>query len=260
MSLLESPASQKEGHSLISKELRKGFADFSDRLKADGLSKTFVSDEISKLEKLENDLEVKKKVLESRIDQKKIDFWIPILLLIFLMVLSIFTITYNTIHPPEDETGPWPIIAFKIAAVILLFLFGFTVFEAIIANWKRQRNARKTFSLEDGNEKNGKIFFIATDYDDLKNRYKKLLEEDYVPMWNRYKRLCNQFIFYYIVGILIGLMIVVSTVVDCFFYNAEQDPQKTFMGIGQLFVLILSPLLYYRNIMNTIAEDNEIQF
>ncbi|CAO4370770.1 unnamed protein product [Caenorhabditis nigoni] len=184
------------------------------------------------------------------------------------MVIVIAAIAGTIIYPPnqEDGPGPFPKIASYVAAVILLFLFGFTVFEGItdqIANWKRRRNARKSFSLEDGNEKNGKIFFTGRYYDDLKNRrqeYFEDLNENYVPMWNRYKRLCNLCVFYYIVGSLIILMIATSTVIEMFFYNTKQDPQRTFIGIVQLLYLLVTPFSYYSSIRDEIDKDNEIPF
>ncbi|PIC11318.1 hypothetical protein B9Z55_029159 [Caenorhabditis nigoni] len=186
----------------ISEGLKNGFVNFSNQLKAGEIPETFKSDETLKLEKLEDKLEMKKEVLESRIYQKKAHIWWHNLLLILEMVFSIFAITLATIFPPENETGPWPIIAFKIASVISLSLFGFAVFEGIteqIANCKRRRNAKNEVLLEDGNEKIGEIVLMRNEYDDLKNRYQKFFEdlnENYVPMWNRYKRLCNQYLFY----------------------------------------------------------------
>ncbi|PIC13891.1 hypothetical protein B9Z55_027476 [Caenorhabditis nigoni] len=112
--------------------LKNRFINFSNRLKDADLPETFISDETIKLEKLEDNLKKKKEVLESRIRQKKANLWTYKLLLICEMVLSIFVITLITIYPPEEETGPWPKIAFYGAAVIPLLLFLFAVFEGIM--------------------------------------------------------------------------------------------------------------------------------
>ncbi|PIC13890.1 hypothetical protein B9Z55_027476 [Caenorhabditis nigoni] len=104
---------------------------------------------------------------------------------------------------------------------------------------------------------------MGNELDDLMNRYQKFFEdlnENYVPMWNRYKRLCNQYLFYYIVGNLIGCMILFSNVIESFFYNTKQDSLKTFYGILQLFLLILSPFVHYRCIRTTILIDSLTQF
>ncbi|PIC13882.1 hypothetical protein B9Z55_027472 [Caenorhabditis nigoni] len=268
MSHLESPASQKEGNSLISKELKKGFANFSDRLKADGLSKKFVSDEISKLEKLENDLDKKKEVLESRIYDKKTYFWIiNVLLLVWLMISIIFSSAGNIFRSKDKlSSGIWIRSAFNVSAVIIFFLLGFEVFEGIMAkitDWKRRRNTTKKVSVEDGDEQNDRIFFIATDYDHLMNRYRTLFKdvnENFEPMRNRYKRLFNQYIFYYVVAIITEVMVMMSSVVENFFYNTEHDWEKTLFGSILLFNSILLPLLCYVVIRHQIAEENAIQY
>ncbi|PIC13893.1 hypothetical protein B9Z55_027477 [Caenorhabditis nigoni] len=212
----------------------------------------------SKFEKLEDDLKKKKEVLESRIRQKEKDLRTPKRLLIFLMTLNIFTITYNTIYPPEDGPGPWPRTGYNVAAVILLTVFGFAVIEGKmeqIANGKNRRNTKN--SSKNRHEKN------ETEADNLMNRYQEYFEdlnENYVPMWNRYKRLCNQYLLYHFVGHFIIWMNVLTSVIDCFFYNTKQDSQKTLNGILQVFILIISPVVNYRIIMNTIDEDNKVQF
>ncbi|CAO4370780.1 unnamed protein product [Caenorhabditis nigoni] len=268
MSHLESHASQKEEQSLISKELKKGFADFSDGLKDVGLSKTFLSDEISKLEKLENDLEERKEVLESRVDDKKTSFWIINGWLLFMFTISIISSSAGDIFRPKDQhpLGIWPKSAFNVAAVIFFFLLGFEVFHGIMAkitDWKRRRSTTKRVSVEDGDATNERIFFIATDYDHLMNRYRKLIKdvnENYEPMRNRYKSLFNQYIFYHVVGILTATMVMISSVIDSFFYNTEHDCWKTVFGCIQLLNSILSPLVCYGVIRNKIAEENEIQY
>ncbi|CAO4370777.1 unnamed protein product [Caenorhabditis nigoni] len=268
MSHLESPSSQKEGNSLILKELKKGFGNFSDRLKADGLSKTFVSDEISKLEKLEDKLKKKKEVLESRMYQRKKELREFKRWLLFMFTISaIFSIT-AIIFPPKDQPlhVTWIISAFNVAAVISFFLLGCAVIDAImekITDWKRRRNTTKKVSVEDGDETNHQIFFIATDYDHLMNRYRTLIKnvnENFEPMRNRCKSLFNQYIFYHVVGNLATMMITISSVIESFFYNTENDWQKTLVGILQLLNSILLPLVCYCAIRNKIAEENEIQF
>ncbi|CAO4370773.1 unnamed protein product [Caenorhabditis nigoni] len=64
----------------------------------------------------------------------------------------------------------------------------------------------------------------------------------------------------YIVGNLIVLILAFSTVIENLFYNTEQDWKKTLNGILQLFTVIISPVVNYRIIMNTIDEDNKIPF
>ncbi|CAO4370776.1 unnamed protein product [Caenorhabditis nigoni] len=64
----------------------------------------------------------------------------------------------------------------------------------------------------------------------------------------------------YIVGNLIGCMILFSNVIESFFYNTNQDSLKTFYGILQLFLLILSPFVHYRCIRTTILIDSLTQF
>ncbi|CAO4370779.1 unnamed protein product [Caenorhabditis nigoni] len=248
MSKLESHASKKEEHSLISKELRKGFDDFSDELKADALSKTFVSDEIAKLEKLEDKLK-----------KKKENFW----LLVMLMMSIIFLSVGHYFRPKDQPTaGIWIRPAFKVAVVIFFFLLGFEVFEEImdkITDWKRRRNMTTKVSLENADEKNERIFFIGTDYDYLMNRYQKLIKdvnENYEPMRNRYKRRFNRYVFYYVVGHLATLIIMICTAIEIFFYNT--DPRKTYMVITQLLGIILLPVACYGVVQNQIAEENAI--
>ncbi|PIC13889.1 hypothetical protein B9Z55_027475 [Caenorhabditis nigoni] len=253
MSHLESPSSQKEGNSLILKELKKGFANFSNGLKNDDLPETFLSDEISKSEKLEDKLKKKKEVLESRMYQRKADFWIINIWLLVLLTMSIISSSAGNIFRSKDQPPPSirQTSVFNVAAVIFFLLLGFEVFEGImdkITDWKKRRNTTKKVSVEDGAEKNERIFFIATDYDHPMNRYREMIKdfnENYVPMWNRYKRLCNQYIFYYVVGILVSWMVIISTVIESFFYNTENDWQKTLVGILQLLNSILLPLVCY---------------
>ncbi|PIC13885.1 hypothetical protein B9Z55_027474 [Caenorhabditis nigoni] len=268
MSHLESPSSQKEGNSLISKELKKGFANFSDRLRDYDLPETFKSDEISKLEKLEDKLKKKKEVLESRTYQRKKEFWEFKRWLLFMFMISVIFPITAIIFPPKDQPPHvnWISSAFTVAAVIYFFLLGCVVIDAIMEKktiWKRRRNTTKKVSVEDGDEKNERIFFIATDYDDLMNRYRKLIKdvnENFEPMRNRCKSLFNQYIFSTVVGNLATMMIIVSTVIEMFFYNPEHAWLKTFLGILQLFNSIFLPVVCYCAIRSKIAEENEVQF
>ncbi|PIC13894.1 hypothetical protein B9Z55_027478 [Caenorhabditis nigoni] len=239
--------------SLLLEELEKQLANFFN-----GLKDANLPDEISNVEKMEKNLKKKKEVLESRIRQKKANLWWPKLLLKCVMANSIFTIPYNTIYHPEDETGPWPRTASYVAAVTLLLLFGFAVFEAIIdeiADRKHRRNGDDLLESIDEKEE--------TEMDKLINRYHKYFEDlmvNYILIHRRYKRVCNQYLLYFIVGNLIVWMNVFSSVIDTFFYNTKQDSQKTLNGILQVFILIISPVVNYRIIMNTIDEDNKVQF
>ncbi|CAO4370775.1 unnamed protein product [Caenorhabditis nigoni] len=245
---------------LISEELKKEFAIFSDRIKDDDLPETFVSDEIVKLEKLEENLKKKKEVLQSRIDRKAKRFRVVKLCIFLFMVIAVSSIAGTIFYPPnqQDGPGPFPKIGFGVAAVILLSLFGFVVYEGVmdqIANWKRRRNTNN--SLENGDKTN------ETEIDNLKNRYQAMLKdlnENYEPMRNRYKRLCDQYIFCYIVGNLTVLIISICTAIESFFYNTKQDRQKTLIGILQLFVLFILPVSCYKSAANELAKDKKIQF
>ncbi|CAO4370772.1 unnamed protein product [Caenorhabditis nigoni] len=239
--------------SLLLEELEKQFASFFN-----GLKDANLLDEISNVERMEKNLEKKKEVLELRIQQKKANLWWPKLLLKCVMANSIFTIPYNTIYHPENETGPWSRTASYVAAVTLLLLFGFAVSQAImeqIADWKHRRNGDDL--LENIDEKK------ETEMEKLINRYHKYFVDlmvNYILMQRRYKRLSKQYLLYFIVGSLIVWMNVFSSVIDCYFYNTKQDSQKTLNGILQIFILIISPVVNYRIIMNTIDEDNKIPF
>ncbi|CAO4370763.1 unnamed protein product [Caenorhabditis nigoni] len=249
MSDLESLVSKKEEHlcSLISEELEKRFANFSDEPKVDEFPRTFELDEISKLEKLEDKLKKAKEVLNSRIDKEKKDVWAIKLTLLLAMILIIFVITLimneNSNDYFSDGTAFLLKVVLIVEAVFLILLFIFTVVEEIIyqiANRKRRRTTKHIVLLEDGDEKNEKKK-DEKDCENLKNRYRKLVEDlhdNYEPMRNRYQRLCNQYVFYRFVSFFIIVMMGISSVLDAFLYSTEEGLNKILRGFCQLTMLI----------------------
>ncbi|CAO4370778.1 unnamed protein product [Caenorhabditis nigoni] len=238
MSYLESPASKNEEDSLISKELKKGVANYSDRLKD-----AFESGDVSKFEKLENKLKKKKKVLKSRTGQRE-----SIVVAMMSSSLWLMASTYNISHNPNDYfpnlTGFWSNI-FYVDYVLLIVFLGFTIAEEIIyqiTNWRKRRNTTQYISDNEGDETN------ETEIDNLTNRFQKLVEdlnENYEPMKNRYKRRFNQYAIYSFVVYFVLLTIFIPFSIDILYHHTKRSSQRTLSGFFLFFFVIALPISFY---------------